>query len=88
MADAFSGFTGGLDAPATKAFAVTPDDDTDLANVTRGLYVGGAGTVVAILADDNSAVTLAGATAGSVLPLRVKRVLSTGTTATSLVGVY
>jgi hypothetical protein len=88
MADTFSAFTGGLDAPATKGFAITPDDDTDVPSVTRGLYVGGAGTVVVVLAGDSGAVTFVGATAGSVLPIRVKRVLSTGTTATSLVGLY
>lgn len=70
------------------AAAVTPNDNADLSAVTRGLYVGGAGTVRVTLERDSSSVDIVGAVAGSVLPLRVKKVHSTGTTATSLVALY
>ena len=79
-----TGFAG----PARNAFAITPDDGTDLAFVTRALYVGAAGNVSVILIDDTDAVLFVGATAGLVLPIRVKRVQATGTTATSIVGIY
>lgn len=75
-------------SPWRRAFAVTPDDGADLANVSRGLYVGGAGNVSVILADDNSPVTFVGVSAGTMLPVWVKRVRATGTTATSILGGY
>ncbi len=67
------------------AAAVSPHDTNDLPSQTRGLYIGGAGNVVVILADDTASVTFTGVLAGSVLPIRVKRVLSTNTTATAIV---
>lgn len=67
-------------------FAITPNDSTDLSYITRGLYVGGAGDIVLRAEDNSSNVTLVAVPAGSVLPIRVKRVLSTGTSATNLVG--
>lgn len=73
---------------AGAAFAITPDDSVDLSVTTRGLWVGGAGNVRVLFDRDSSPVTLVGVTAGSLLPIRVKRVYSTGTTATSLVGLY
>lgn len=73
-----------LDSPAVAAVAVTPDDDTDLANVTRVLYVGGAGDVSVILSWDTAAVTFSSVPAGTFMPIRAKRVLLTGTTATNL----
>ena len=67
---------------------MTPNDSTDLTAATRGLYVGVSGDVVVIMADDSAAVTITGLAAGVVHPLRVKRVKSTGTTASSIVAFY
>ena len=67
--------------------AITPSDSTDLDWLTRGIYVGGAGDVVAVL-PGGSTVTFVGALAGSVLPIAAKRVNSTSTTATDLVALY
>ncbi len=75
-------------AASGSAEAVTPDDGTDLPRGCRALYVGGTGTVVLILDKDSASVTLVGVVAGSVLPIRVKRVFATGTTATSIVALY
>ena len=89
MADNFSTHSGGLDSPATKAFAITPDDNTDFAFTTRALYTGKGGTLVAILADDATEVTFSSLPAGLVLPCRIRRVKATGTTASmDLVGLY
>lgn len=74
--------------PGRQAVAITPDNSTDLATTTRGLYVGAAGDVAVILADDSAAVTFTALAAGIVHPLAVKRVKATGTTATGIVGVY
>ena len=52
----------------------------------RGVYVGGTGDV-AILADgDTVAVTFVGVLAGTLLPVKAKKVMSTNTSATALVG--
>lgn len=85
MTDRFETWTSGMNAPASHGFAIVPHDGDDLGEVTRALYVGGGGAIVAMLSH-GSTVTLAGVASGTVLPLRVKRVLATGTTATGLVG--
>ena len=77
-----------LSNPARKAFEITPNDSADLAEKTRALYVGGAGDVVVILADDTVAVTFKAVPEGAVLPIQAKRVYATSTTATDIVGLY
>ena len=86
MADTFLSHYTEKHDPANGAFSITPADGTDLDIVTRGLNVSAAGNVsVVTLADETVTVHIA---AGIVFPLRVKRVLSTGTTATGIVGLY
>jgi len=75
-----------LESPATQAFAITPSDSTDLAQVTRAIYTGTGGDITCILADDTSSVTFQFVPAGAILPLRVKRILSTGTTSSGMIG--
>ena len=77
-----------LFGPADNAAAVTPADGSDLANPARALFVGGAGAVKVDMVGGTTAVTLTGVVAGSVLPIRVSRVYSTGTTATNIVALY
>lgn len=79
-------------SPYTDSVAITPSDTTDLAQVTRAIHAHGAGSnhdVVVTLANDpdGSSITLA-VSKGDILPIRVKRVWSTGTTATTIVGLY
>jgi hypothetical protein len=76
---------GGLDSPAYSAFAVTPSDSVDLPTLTRALYVGSGGTVVATLVGDSASVTFVGLQPGY-HPLRCKKIAATGTTATSIIG--
>lgn len=73
--------------PGNRLSAVTPSDSTDLTGA-RGVYVGGAGDVALMALDDSTAVTFSGVLAGSILPVRVKRVMSTNTTATNIVAIY
>ena len=73
-----------LSDPSDNYFAATPHDSNDEAFVSKALYIGGAGDVVAVMVD-GTAVTFTGALAGSVLPIRAKRVNSTSTTATGIV---
>ncbi len=78
----FANRAGSLSGPATDALPVTPNDATDLPHVALGLYVETGGTI--------SMVTVAGQTRivavadFSILPVGVRRVRSTGTTATGL----
>ena len=83
----YTGRADAISAPAQRGFAITPSDAVDLVAETRGLWVGASGDLALVLASGDE-VTLAGAVGGSVLPLRVKRVNATGTTATQLVGLY
>lgn len=74
------------EAPITKLVAITPNDGADLAAATRAVWVGGAGNLRVIAADDATDVTLSGVPAGTLLPIRVKKVFATSTTATLIVG--
>ena len=72
---------------AHSAAAVTPSDSSVI-SVTRSLYVGGAGTVKVDMAVDGTAISFLSVAAGSLLPVQVTKVYSTGTTATSIVALY
>lgn len=87
MADNYQYSYTNITSSAVRAIAVTPADGSDIANVSRAIWVGGAGNLAVILAGDTSAVTFTGVPAGTMLPLRVKRVMSTNTTATSIVAI-
>lgn len=87
MADNFSSWKAGLESPAEYAVAITPDNSTDLATSTRGLYVGATGDVK-VDTVGGSTVTFVGLAAGVIHPIRARRVYATGTTATSIIGVY
>lgn len=66
------------------AVAVTPGDGTEFSRITRGIFVGVAGNVAVIFADDPDAapVTLTGLAVGVWHPMQVRRVMATNTTAT------
>jgi len=74
--------------PSRFAMGITPSDSADIngGQLTRGIYVGGAGNIVAIIG--GNPVTFFSAVAGSVLPIRCTRVNSTSTTATNLVALF
>ncbi len=85
--DTFRSHTRSLTSPPEHAAAILPDDAAELSHATRALYVGGTGDVsVQLLAGD--IVTLANLPAGTLLPIRIIRVLASGTSATSLVGLW
>lgn len=76
----------GIDGPARNAAAVTPNDSTDLANTSRALSIGAAGTIAVDMVGigDNVSLTVE----AGILPLCVTRVRSTGTTATGIVALW
>lgn len=68
------------------AAAVTPNDSTNLSQPSV-IYVGGSGNVKVTTAQ-GTAVTFVGVNAGTVLPVQVIRVWSTGTSASSITAVF
>ena len=86
MEDDFAEYKAGLTAPAEAAEVITPSDTEDLGFISRGPYVGGAGNV-AVRMKKGQTVTLFNTQAGAFYPIRVARVLASGTTATNLIAV-
>lgn len=85
MTDRFSTHSTGLESPASDGFAITPSDSVELAEITRALYVGNSGTLALKLAS-GADIVLTGVGGGALLPLRVRQIKATGTTATAIVG--
>jgi len=71
----------------TSAAAVTPSDATVFSEPST-VFVGGAGNVAVMPWIGSTAVTFVGLLPGDVVPVLVKQVMSTSTTATSIVRVY
>lgn len=74
---------GFLIAPAPGAFSITPNDSGSI--YASSLYIGTGGDV-RVLTESEDDVTFEGVAGGTVLPVRVKRVYSTSTTATGILG--
>jgi hypothetical protein len=83
MADRFQNSSPSLAGPASHGFAVSPSDSALLAETTRGLYVGSGGTIAALMLSGAS-VTFVAVPAGSVLPVRLTKIMATGTTASNI----
>jgi hypothetical protein len=73
------------DGPARAGVAITPAD-TDLADETSALYVGGTGDV-SVRFPGGADVVFPGVPAGTILPIAVIRV-NAATTATDIVGLW
>lgn len=73
-------------APAQHGAAVTPHDTNNLSRTTRGLWVGGEGSLKVLMVGDDSPVTLVAAQGW--FPLAVVRVYSTGTTASEIIAFW
>lgn len=70
---------------ARRLVAITAAD-TDLTEIPKAIFAGGEGTLVITAADDSVAVTLT-VPAGTLLPIRAKRI-GASSTATGIVGLY
>lgn len=83
--DAFKNRESSLESPARRAEAVTPNDNADLPNFSRALYVGGAGDLeVTTVGGD----TVTFAAASGLLPVCVSRVRASGTSATGIIALW
>jgi len=71
--------------PFGQAVAVTPSDTTDLANgPTQSIFVGGTGTLTVDMYNGGT-VQFTAVPAGTTIPIKVKRIRATGTSATAIV---
>ena len=78
---------GAFNDPADRVAVVTASDSTDLTGV-RALYVGGAGDLsVRMVNDPTTTVVISTVAAGTLMPLRVTRVMA-ATTATAITALY
>lgn len=77
-------FSTGPDSCAVNCIAITKAD-SDLVAPVRALYIGGAGNVQ-ISDSGGGAVIFYNVPAGTILPVMCRRVWSTNTTATNIVG--
>ena len=76
--DLFESNSPGLNAPAKHAAAIVPHATDELAFVTRAIWVGGVGSVVAKMLD-GTIVTFTAVPAGTLLPIRAKAIVDTST---------
>lgn len=72
------------DWSGTDAAEITPDNNTDLVFIPRGVYIGTSGNL-RIHDADGEVVTFTNIAAGVIHPIAPKRILSTGTTASGIV---
>jgi hypothetical protein len=84
--DPYGEHVAATDGPLVGGYAITPGP-LDLPAVTRAIMVGGGGDIAVVLRNGD-AVTLPGLYPGAVYPFRVTRVLSEGTTATGILGLF
>lgn len=85
--DNFSAFPTTPISPARSAEVIIPNDSTDLSQVSRAVYAAAAGDLTVEMADGQT-VTFASVPAGVIIPIRVKKVLATGTSAGGLVSLW
>lgn len=91
MANAYLSTAGNATSrdPAHEAAVVTPSDTVDLASVTIGIWIGGAGSGnLTVTMVGGQKVHFQGVTAGIVMPLRVSRIWSTGTDVTNMIALW
>jgi len=73
--------------PIEDGVAVTASDSTVL-GCTRALWVGGAGNVAVTCYRTGNVITFVGVPAGTMIPIVVSKVMSTNTTATSILALF
>ena len=72
---------GVYDDPAGQSAAITPHDDNPLPALSRGIRVGTTAGDVAVEYEDGDTDIIPNVSVGEILPIRVNKILATGTTA-------
>lgn len=71
---------------ADDAIAITPSDSAELSHIVRQIYVGAAGDVKVVSAGGQTVIHVAVPAGSYISGLRIRKVFSTGTTASSMIG--
>tara|TARA_R110000824_G_scaffold194375_5_gene376996 strand:+ start:6286 stop:6549 length:264 start_codon:yes stop_codon:yes gene_type:complete len=71
--------------PSHELLTITPSDTLELTHSVRAIFVGGTGNITLIDSKGTSHV-LVGIPAGATLAIKPTKIMATGTTATSIVG--
>lgn len=77
-----------LSKPIERAFSIEPHETDELPHVTDQIMVGVGGDLEVVLKGDESPIILKNVKSGVTLDLAVKRVISTHTTASGIIGSY
>ena len=87
--DPFKNMFKHLERPADRFFNITPESDGGpaLGTVTRAIYVGTGGNIT-LQSKAGDKVTINNVQDGSILPIRVYKVIDSDTTATDIIGLY
>ncbi len=84
--DPFKNALDSLNAPASRCFAITPDDAAVLPIAPKAIYVGSGGDIVVQPLEGDEDVVFLNTISGSILDIRVRAVRATGTSAQGIVG--
>lgn len=84
--DFFAGSANSLTSPAEACFSIIPTDGQDLTQATKAIYIGQGGDVRLLPLRGADAVTFVNVASGSVLDVRARRILASGTTAADMIG--
>ncbi len=85
--DSYNSARDDLDNPASSAEAIVTHATNPLGRTTRAIYVGGAGSLVVRLVNDDNDTTFTAVPVGSLFPIRVTHVRA-ASTATALVALF
>jgi hypothetical protein len=85
--DDFASASEGLHSPYRHAAVLTKSDTDELTKVSRALYIGGTGHINVVTVGGET-VLISSLPAGTILPIRIKQLLSTSTTATLVVALW
>lgn len=78
--------TANATVAAHGAASVTPSDSAEIP-ITRSLFIGTNGNIKVTMADGQE-ITFINLTAGTIFPIQVVKVWSTGTTVTTVIALY
>lgn len=84
--DFFAGAANSLTSPAEDCFVITPSDTENLAQATKAIFIGQGGDVRLLPLRGTQPVTFVNLAPGSLLDVRTRQVLATGTSAADLIG--
>jgi hypothetical protein len=74
--------------PYVNAVSVSPNDTNDLANTTLAVWIGTAGNLSVNMEGSGGPIVFVGIPAGTLLPIRATRILSTNTTAGNILALW